>query len=51
MTGHALPGVAMYGAWIEHRAGDRAAEERSLRAGLDELDGLGDRAFFSTVAL
>jgi len=36
---------------IERRAGDLEAEQRALRAGYDELDRLGDRYFFPTVAL
>jgi tetratricopeptide (TPR) repeat protein len=44
-------GGAMLVAFVERRAGDVAAEERALRAGFDELERLGDRAFFPTVAL
>jgi tetratricopeptide (TPR) repeat protein len=44
-------GVTMHGAWIEHRAGDLVAMERALRQGVDDLRALGNRAFFSTVAI
>jgi len=44
-------GVKMHGAWIEHRAGDLAAWEELLRSGADELEALGNQAFFSTVTV
>jgi class 3 adenylate cyclase/tetratricopeptide (TPR) repeat protein len=43
-------GVTMHGAFIEHRAGDLARMEELLRLGVDELEALGNQAFFSTVA-
>jgi class 3 adenylate cyclase/tetratricopeptide (TPR) repeat protein len=43
-------GMSMSTAWIEQRAGDVEAWERALRDGLDELEALNDRAFYSTVA-
>jgi class 3 adenylate cyclase/tetratricopeptide (TPR) repeat protein len=43
-------GMSLSTAWIEERAGDRPAAEATLRAALDELGQLGDRAFRSTVA-
>ena len=36
-------------AFIERRAGDLAAAEAELREAVEELDGLGDRGFYSTV--
>ena len=44
-------GVTLHGAWIEHHAGDQAAEEEHLRQGVAELRALGNQAFFSTVAV
>ena len=44
-------GVTMHGAWIEQRSGNLAAWEEALRSGYDELEALGNRAFFSTVAV
>ena len=44
-------GVTLHGAWIEHHAGDQAAEEEHLRQGVNELQALGNQAFFSTVAV
>ncbi len=44
-------GVTLHGAWIEHHAGDPAAEEEHLRRGVAELRALGNQAFFSTVAV
>ncbi|HEU0248958.1 MAG TPA: adenylate/guanylate cyclase domain-containing protein [Gaiellaceae bacterium] len=44
-------GVTMHGAFIEQRAGDLAAWEELLQAGVEELKVLGNRAFFSTVAV
>jgi tetratricopeptide (TPR) repeat protein len=44
-------GVTLHGAWIEHHAGDQAAEEDHLRQGVDELQALGNQAFYSTVAV
>ena len=44
-------GVALHGAWIEHHAGDDAAEEEHLRHGCADLRALGNQAFFSTVAV
>jgi class 3 adenylate cyclase/tetratricopeptide (TPR) repeat protein len=44
-------GATLHGAWIEHRSGDLSAWEEHLRSGYDELDGLGNMAFFSTVAV
>jgi hypothetical protein len=44
-------GVTMHGAWIEQRAGDIAAWERVLRTGYEEMEALGNRAFFSTIAI
>jgi class 3 adenylate cyclase/tetratricopeptide (TPR) repeat protein len=44
-------GVTLHGAWIEHRAGDLAACEGILRSGADQLEALGNQAFFSTVAV
>ncbi|MGH3078246.1 MAG: adenylate/guanylate cyclase domain-containing protein [Gaiellaceae bacterium] len=44
-------GVTLHGAWIEHHAGDTAATEAHLRQGVEELQALGNQAFFSTVAV
>jgi class 3 adenylate cyclase/tetratricopeptide (TPR) repeat protein len=44
-------GYAQLAAFVERRAGDVVAEERCLREGLEELERLGDRFFYSTVAL
>ena len=44
-------GWAMSESEIEWRAGDLDAQERSLRAAVGVLDGLGDQFFFSTVVL
>ena len=44
-------GQAMGAGEIEWRAGDVEAQERVLRWGVDILDSLGDRFFYSTVAL
>ncbi len=44
-------GVTLHGAWIEHHAGDPVAEEEHLRQGVEELQALGNQAFFSTVAV
>jgi tetratricopeptide (TPR) repeat protein len=44
-------GVTLHGAWIEHHAGDGAATEAHLRQGVEELQILGNQAFFSTVAV
>ena len=44
-------GITLHGAWIEHHAGDPAAEEAHLRQGVAELRALGNQAFFSTVAV
>lgn len=41
--------AAMGMAAIEQRAGDPASAEAALRAGIEELDVLGDRNFYSTV--
>jgi class 3 adenylate cyclase/tetratricopeptide (TPR) repeat protein len=41
--------AAMGVAYIEKRAGDLDAAEAALRSGIEELDALGDRAFYSTV--
>jgi tetratricopeptide (TPR) repeat protein len=43
--------VSMTEGWIEWRAGDLAAAERSLRDGLELLERIGDRGFHATVAL
>ncbi|MDH4178655.1 MAG: hypothetical protein OEV72_13870, partial [Thermoleophilia bacterium] len=37
--------------FVEQQAGDLGAAERALRSGLDELDRLGDRAYYPTVAV
>jgi class 3 adenylate cyclase len=44
-------GWAMSQARVERRAGDPEAEERVLREALEELERVGDRYYFSTVAL
>ncbi len=44
-------GSTMHGAWIEQRAGDVAAWEALLRSGFEELQALGNQAFFSTIAI
>jgi tetratricopeptide (TPR) repeat protein len=44
-------GVTLHGAWIEHHAGDAVATGAILRQGAEELQALGNRAFFSTVAV
>jgi class 3 adenylate cyclase/tetratricopeptide (TPR) repeat protein len=44
-------GVAMHGAWIEHRAADLAAWEAFLRPAFEGLQALGNKAFLSTVAI
>jgi class 3 adenylate cyclase len=44
-------GVTMHGAWIEQRAGDLEAWEKMLRTGYEELERLGNRAFFATIAV
>ena len=44
-------GITLHGAWIEHHAGDPTATEEYLRQGADELQVLGNWAFFSTVAV
>ena len=44
-------GATLHGAWIEHRSGDVSAWEERLRSGYDELQALGNMAFFSTVAV
>ncbi len=44
-------GATLHGAWIEQRSGDVSAWEEHLRTGYDELDALGNMAFFSTVAV
>jgi len=46
----AAGGVTMHGSWIEERSGDLGAWEKLLRTGYAELESLGNRAFFSTVA-
>ena len=43
-------GTAMSRAWIEERAGDHATAERELRASIEELEQLNDRAFRATAA-
>jgi tetratricopeptide (TPR) repeat protein len=43
-------GMSLSTCWIEERAGDRPAADAALRAALEELGQLGDRAFRSTVA-
>jgi tetratricopeptide (TPR) repeat protein len=47
----AAAGGAMTSVFIEIRAGDLDAAERAARAGMEELDRLGDRAFFATLVL
>jgi tetratricopeptide (TPR) repeat protein len=42
--------MAMGRAWIEERADDHGAAERELRASLEELERLNDRAFRATAA-
>jgi hypothetical protein len=42
---------AMTSVSIEVRAGDLEAAERASRAGIEELDRLGDRAFYATAVL
>jgi class 3 adenylate cyclase/tetratricopeptide (TPR) repeat protein len=44
-------GVSMAEGYVERRAGDPDAAERSLRGGLDLLERIGDRGFHGTVAL
>jgi class 3 adenylate cyclase/tetratricopeptide (TPR) repeat protein len=44
-------GVTLHGSWIEEHAGDLLAMEKLLRTGYEELERLGNRAFFSTVAM
>jgi class 3 adenylate cyclase/tetratricopeptide (TPR) repeat protein len=44
-------GMAMTEAALERRAGKRDAQERLLREGLEELEGLGDRYFLPTIEL
>jgi tetratricopeptide (TPR) repeat protein len=43
--------VSMSESYVERRAGDPDAAERSLRRGLDLLEQIGDRSFHATVAL
>ena len=44
-------GATLHGAWIEQRSGDVAAWEALLRLGFEDLQALGNQAFFSTVAV
>ena len=44
-------GYAQLRAFVERRAGDVVAEESCLREGFEELERLGDRFFYSTIAL
>jgi len=44
-------GHSMGEAWVAHWAGDLAAAERALRAGLEVLERVDDRGFHPTVAL
>ena len=44
-------GVTLHGAWIEQHAGNESGTEQYLRRGAEELQALGNMAFFSTVAV
>ncbi len=44
-------GISMSEAKIEARAGDPAAAERALRAGLEMLEAIGERGYYPTTAL